>query len=110
MLKRRGAKSLFVMLLSLATLVQYGSGQIGTTAVSGVVTDPSGAAIAKATVTLVSEEQGYSRNAVTNSAGACEFPDLHPGSYKITADAAGVKTQAGNGLVLYGWVHGEARE
>ena len=98
---RCATKSLFVMLLCLAALVQYGFGQIGTTAVSGVVTDPSGAAIAKATVTLVSEEQGYSRNAVTNSAGAYEFPDLHPGSYKITADAAGFKTQVVNGLVLY---------
>lgn len=95
------AKCLFAMLFCLTALMQYSYGQIGTTAVSGVVTDPSGAAIANATVTLLSEDQGYSRKAVTNSAGAYEFPDLHPGPYKITADAAGFKTQVVNGLVLY---------
>ena len=98
---RHAVKCLFVTMFCWTALVQYSSGQIGTTAVSGVVTDPSGAAIVNATVTLVSEEQGYSRNTVTNSAGAYEFPDLHPGSYRITADAAGFKTQVVEGLVLY---------
>ncbi len=101
MLMRRRSVCFFAILICWITVVPFGQSQIGTTAVNGVVTDATGAAVANATITLVSEEQGYSRKAVTNTAGAYEFPDLHPGTYKITADAAGFKTQVVNGLVLY---------
>jgi hypothetical protein len=101
MFTRSCLKGFFAMLFCLTLLGQSGYGQIGTAAVSGVVTDPSGAAVAGATITLVSEDQGYSHSAVTNSAGAYEFPDLHPGPYKITANAAGFKTQLVTNLVLY---------
>ena len=82
-------------------MVQIGYGQIGTTAISGVATDTSGAVIPNATITIDSVEQGYSRKAVTNSAGLYEFADVHSGTYKITADAAGFTSQVIENLVLY---------
>jgi hypothetical protein len=101
MLTRNRRRFVLGMLLCLAQFVRPSFGQIGTTAVNGVVSDSSGAAIANATVTLLSEGQGFTRKAVTNDAGAYAFPDVNPGTYKITADGQGFKTQVASGLVLH---------
>jgi len=82
-------------------MVQLTNGQIGTTAINGVAADTSGAVIANATIILDSVDQGYSRRTVTNGAGLYEFADVHPGTYKISAEAPGFTSQVIDSLVVH---------
>src|SRR5258708_36313132 len=61
--------------------------QTGTTAIHGVVTDKTGAAIAGATVKLSNPAQGLERQAVTTAAGEYEFLALQPGTYNLRVEA-----------------------
>ena len=57
--------------------------------ISGTVTDPTGAGVPNAAVTLKDEGTGISRSAVSNSEGGFSFPDLSFGKYEIDVTAAG---------------------
>jgi hypothetical protein len=79
------------ILLVLASLA-WAQTPLGT--VAGLATDPSGAVVAKATLTLVDQQTGVSRTAATNSSGAYSFPDLAPGTYRLSASAPGFRPLA----------------
>src|SRR6202451_3113693 len=64
----------------------------GTSALSGSVTDPSGAAIPNVTVTITSNATGQSRTTTTGSDGQYRFTLLPPGNYKVSFSATGFKT------------------
>lgn len=64
----------------------------GTSALAGTVTDPSGAAIPGATVTITNNATGQTRTANTGSDGSYRFTLLPPGNYKVTFAASGFKT------------------
>src|SRR5690349_13094104 len=52
--------------------------------VAGAVTDPSGAAVAGATVTLVDPSTNDTRTTTTNDAGRFIFANVVPGTYHVT--------------------------
>ena len=54
---------------------------------TGTVTDPSGAVVAGASVTLKSDAQGTTRTSTTGSNGTFRFSLLPPGNYTITVTA-----------------------
>jgi len=56
---------------------------------TGTVTDPSGAVVSGATVTLQSPSTGATRNTTTSANGTYRFSLLAPGSYILTATATG---------------------
>src|SRR4051812_34141835 len=58
--------------------------------VTGTVTDPSGAAAAKATVTMRNVETGIVTVVQTNAAGIYSAPNLMPGEYSVLAEASGL--------------------
>jgi hypothetical protein len=62
-----------------------------TGAVTGTVTDPSGAVVQKVEVIIVSETNGAKRKATTDDDGVYRVPLLPPGSYRIEASATGFK-------------------
>jgi hypothetical protein len=65
--------------------------------ITGLVTDPSGAAVSGATVTVTNKATGATRRATTNTEGLYAFPSLLPGMYELKVEAAGFKTaQLGN--------------
>ena len=77
-----------VLLLSLTfNLAQAQSTAAG--AVSGLVTDPSNAVIAGATVKLTDLSTGTSRDTSTNGAGRYVFVNVTPGTYDIRISKAG---------------------
>ena len=76
-----------VLTLFAATL----SGQISTATLTGSVTDPSGAAVAGATVEATNKATQFSRKATTDGAGEYVIPDLPPTHYTLTFRAAGFK-------------------
>jgi len=57
----------------------------------GVVKDPQGV-IPGATVTLVNEQNGVSRETVTNGVGEYSFPAIEPSTYTVRAAVQGFKT------------------
>src|SRR5579863_9420504 len=78
------------LLLVCVSLAQAQSA--GTGAISGIVTDASGGAIAGATVTATSLDTGQVRTATTGSAGDYKFSLLPPGKYSLKFGATGFKT------------------
>src|ERR1022692_3158423 len=64
-----------------------------TSAIVGTVVDPTGAAIAGATVTIIGTETGSKRSAKTDDAGRFNFPQLKPGSYSVTTEVGGFEPQ-----------------
>jgi hypothetical protein len=59
---------------------------------SGVVTDPSGAAIAGANVKLMDESNSVVSQTTTDSNGNYSFASLSPGSYRVQTESRGFKT------------------
>ena len=57
--------------------------------ITGTVTDPSGAVVPNANVTLKNNATGANQTATTNAAGVYRFSLLPPGSYSVTATAQG---------------------
>lgn len=66
----------------------------------GHVSDPSGAAVVGAKVTVLNASNSVSTVFTTNSAGDYVFVNLVPGTYEITIEGQGFKTERGTGLVL----------
>jgi hypothetical protein len=63
----------------------------GTGILVGTVTDPSGAAIAGAKVTLTDTSTKAVRDATTNEAGGYNFSNVPPGKYNLTISKAGFR-------------------
>jgi hypothetical protein len=61
-------------------------------AISGTVTDASGAVLPDVTVNLKSTEKGFTNSTKTNAQGSYQFPLLEPGTYAIAISATGFKT------------------
>lgn len=74
--------------------------QTSTTSLQGTVTDPSGAAVANATVLLVNAESKTERTATTGSQGEYRFQFLPPGTYTLTVSATGFARHEQTGLPL----------
>src|SRR5438309_4474489 len=83
------------LLLAFSAVAQVQNGQF-----TGVVTDPSGAAIPNAKVTVISRSTNLSVSAVTNQTGLFTAKELPVGNYKINVEAPGFKSTSHTGLVL----------
>jgi len=69
-----------------------------TSAILGTVLDPSGAALPRATVTIINGETGAKRSVMTDDAGRFSFPQLKPGSYTVKVEAGGFEPQTDTGI------------
>ena len=65
--------------------------QIGTSTITGRVTDTSGAVVPNVTVTVVSKATNVSSTAITNDEGIFRVPSLSPGEYRVTFENSGFK-------------------
>src|SRR6516162_5081391 len=59
--------------------------------ITGRVTDPSGAVIPGASVTLTNVNTNAARNAVTAEGGSYTFPSIAPGFYRLRTELPGFK-------------------
>jgi hypothetical protein len=84
---RRIFSILFVFLFSALFSALYAQSNSGL--VSGVVTDPSGAVVPGATVSLQNPVSQYSRIATTDKAGRFQFPNLPFNPYHLTVVTPG---------------------
>src|SRR5271165_330410 len=84
-----------VLALSFSAFAQVQNGQF-----TGTVTDPSGAAIANARITVKNPATDFSTSTTTNSSGNYTVKELPVGSYKITIEAPGFKTESSTGVAI----------
>ena len=94
-----GGLSLVVALILSATSVSYAQYHVNG-AITGTVTDPSGAVVAGVKVTATDTATNTSQSTMTNSSGSYLFSDMPPVTYTITAGKEGFRTCEGTGLVL----------
>jgi hypothetical protein len=88
---RRIERPLLVSLvLALFTaMLPVAAAQEVTAAITGKVTDPSGAAIASASVTATNVERGTTWKSETNEEGIYNLPRVPTGNYEVRVEAAG---------------------
>lgn len=77
-----------------------GFAQVDTGAISGVVTDATGAVVPGAQATITQTETNANVRLTTNEAGFFSAPALHPASYNITVSRTGFQTQTKTGIQL----------
>jgi hypothetical protein len=75
---------------------------IVTGGVTGIVTDPSGAAVAEATLTAKNSGTGATLTTTSSGGGEYQFALLKPGDYTISATKDGFKTSTKTVTVLLG--------
>ena len=103
---RSKGRSLWSVVSVLLVVLAAGScrtnAQLATTTanLSGTVSDPGGALIPQAKVTLTSPETGVSRESVTNESGRYSFNQLPPGTYKLAVRMDGFRPYEQTGIVL----------
>src|ERR671938_870394 len=97
MIHRSITKVTLRLVLLLAVAVAAGSpalaqalGSAGT--VTGVVTDPNGAVVPNAAVTIANPVTGYTRTVNTDADGAFKFNDVPPNNYHLSVAATGFTT------------------
>ncbi|HET6177922.1 MAG TPA: carboxypeptidase-like regulatory domain-containing protein [Candidatus Sulfotelmatobacter sp.] len=97
-------KALGVKLLALALfavlLGTVGAQGQATASLRGTITDPSGAVIPDATVTIKSADNGAVRRSSTDSTGEYSFLQVAPGSYKLVAEKPGFSTMSKGDIKL----------
>jgi hypothetical protein len=74
--------------------------QLPTATINGRVTDPQGATISGAQVTVTSVAHDVSRNTSTNADGLYVFSSLPAGSYDLRVEGTGLAPREANGIVL----------
>ena len=75
------------LLLGAASASAQSIGNAGT--LTGTITDPAGAVVANATVTLQNATTGYKRTVKSDENGAFRFGDIPPHSYQLSINAEG---------------------
>lgn len=68
--------------------------------ITGIVTDPSGATVPNATITVVHVTTGTVRTTKSGGSGLYDLPGLQVGNYDMKVTAPGFKTYAQSGLVM----------
>jgi len=74
--------------------------QVAGSTLTGIVTDPTGAVIPNAQVSIKNTATGIVTNYPANSAGLYTAPNLIPGPYQITVSAKGFETEVRSGITL----------
>ena len=80
------------VILSLLLPSAFAQTTVGTGSIVGTVTDPSGAVVSGAKVTITNAGTGQVMNLTTNSSGAYASGALAPGNYKVQISGKGFKT------------------
>ncbi len=90
-----GLVVLGVLLFCLPAFPQLNLGSI-----TGTVTDPSGAVIVGAKVTVTDVQRGVARTLTTDTAGQYSAPSLTPGDYSVSATFTGFQTLNRTGITV----------
>jgi hypothetical protein len=93
-------RSLVLLTCLLALSAASAFAQLSSATLSGVVRDPTGAVIAKASVVLSNVDTGIGRPGNSNETGNYVFVDVTPGRYALKVTAEGFTTKQVSAFVL----------
>src|SRR3954464_4093658 len=82
-----------LLLVCLVTSCSLSWAQRSLTSLRGTVTDPTGAVVPGATITLEDKEKGVTLSKTADESGDYQFQQIQPGKYTITAKATGFGEQ-----------------
>ena len=85
-------------LLLIACTAVYSQGVTGR--INGTVYDPTQATIPGATVAAMNQETGYTAQVTTGQNGDYVVPNMPPGKYTVTVNAAGFKASVSKDVVV----------
>src|ERR1035441_2573538 len=88
-----------LLILSLVLLSTIAYGQ-ETASIVGTVTDPTGAAVPSAKVTITNTDTGLVRPTTSNASGSFAAHELSIGRYSVRVEAAGFKSSERTGITL----------
>jgi hypothetical protein len=92
-------RALCIFVFSILSLVGYSAAQaVDSQQITGVVTDPTGAAVPNAEVTVTNEATGISRTIRSNESGNYDALNLPVGVYTVTTVAQGFKKSVVHGV------------
>jgi hypothetical protein len=86
------------VLLAVGFMIPLSYGQVPQGEVLGTITDPSGAMIQDATVTLRDEQTGIMHSSVSDASGGYAFLYLDSGTYTVTVQKSGFATPVSGGI------------
>ena len=88
--------------LAVLVLITTGTllGQGVTGRIQGTVRDPTNAVVAGASVTITNQETGYKADFSTSQAGEYLAPNMPPGKYTVSVNAAGFKVAETQNIVV----------
>src|SRR5438067_4959702 len=89
---RRCHLFLFAGAVALAATLAIAQTTVGTGSIKGTVTDPSGAVVSGAKVTITNTATGQVIDQTTNASGAFNSGAVSPGSYKVAVSNKGFST------------------
>src|SRR5215470_5781561 len=94
-MKRLNMLCLFwgMLVIALGLLPAYAQVDYSTATLKGVIYDPQGAVITKASVTVTNANTGFTKTVKSNPDGSYVIPVLQPGVYQITFEAPGFQKQ-----------------
>lgn len=92
-MRTKWISTLLTLALAVVFMPALAMAQVGTSSITGLVTDPQGNAVAGASVKLVSS-LGTSRSVVTNGDGLFSFSSIQVGTYSIEVEMKGFKKAA----------------
>ena len=98
-------KKIFALLMVIVASLAVAYGQVVSTnggSIQGTITDPSGAAIPGAQISILDVETGSVKVVKTDGAGFYAVGPLIPGAYKVTVSMAGFETLAINTSIRIG--------
>jgi hypothetical protein len=90
----------YLLLVMLFALFAVGARAQENGEITGTVTDPAGAVVPNAAITVKSAETGEIRTTHSNSSGLYDFSGLSVGQYTLTAKATGFEAYAKSGIVM----------
>ena len=79
----------YLLLLLVLSVSQFVLGQTFRGGISGTVEDSTGAVVAGAKISLLSQDTGLTRETVSTGDGAYAFQDLPVGKFTVTVTAPG---------------------
>jgi hypothetical protein len=86
-------RKLICVTILLLTAASFVFAQTPTGTIQGTVVDPQGAAVPKATITIMRNSTGLSKKITSDSSGRFELPFLNPGTYTVTVEAKGFRNE-----------------
>ncbi len=88
------------LFVALFAFTGFAFAQGGNTTITGTVTDPQGAVVSGARITVTQLNTSVTRTDTSNGAGQFNVPSLPPATYSVSVEAAGFKEYVQNIVLL----------